>query len=147
MRVFKTVVDPYFGKMSYFKVMSGTLKADSVVYNADKQKQEKIGKLYVVRGKKLIEVPMLYAGDIGAVTKLADTDTCDCLCSEKEPIIMPKFIFPKPVLSMAVYASKKGDEDKIFSGLKRLQEEDNSFTVTKNEETGEVLVRASVLRH
>lgn len=146
-RVFKTVVDPYFGKMSYFKVMSGTLKADSTVYNADKQKQEKIGKLYVVRGKKLIEVPMLYAGDIGAVTKLSDTDTCDCLCQEKEPVIMPKFIFPKPVLSMAIVPKAKGDDEKISTGLKKLMQEDPTFNVYRNHETHQTIIEGIGEQH
>ena len=146
-RIFKTVVDPYFGKMSYFKVMAGTIKADSTVYNADKDKQEKIGKLYVVRGKKLIEVPMLYAGDIGAVTKLAYTDTCDCLCTEKDPVIMPKFVFPKPVLSMAIVPKAKGDDEKISNGLKKLMQEDPTFNVYRNHETHQTIIEGIGEQH
>lgn len=146
-RIFKTVVDPYYGKLSYFKVMAGTLTADSVVYNADKEKTEKISKLYVVRGKKLIEVPKLYAGDIGAVTKLTVTETCDCLCTEAEPVIMPKFRFPKPVLSMAIVPKAKGDEDKINSGLKKLMQEDPTFNVYRNHETHQTVIEGMGEQH
>ncbi len=146
-RIFKTVVDPYYGKLSYFKVMAGTIEADSVLYNADREKTEKIGKLYVVRGKKLIEVPKLYAGDIGAVTKLTVTETCDCLCLESEPVIMPKFRFPKPVLSMAIVPKAKGDEDKINSGLKKLMQEDPTFNVYRNHETHETVIEGMGEQH
>ncbi len=146
-RIFKTVVDPYYGQLSYFKVMSGTIMADSVVYNADKEKQEKIGKLYVVRGKKLIEVPKLHAGDIGAVTKLAVTETCDCLCSGSNPVIMPKFVFPKPVLSMAIVPKAKGDEDKINAGLKKLMQEDPTINVYRNHETHQTIIEGMGEQH
>ncbi len=146
-RIFKTVVDPYFGKMSYFKVMAGTIKADSTVYNADREKTEKIGKLYVLRGKKLIEVPELYAGDIGAVTKLSVTETCDCLCTEKEPVIMPKFKFPKPVLKMAIVPKAKGDDEKISNGLKKLMEEDPTFNVYRNHETHQTIIEGMGEQH
>lgn len=146
-RIFKTVVDPYYGKLSYFKVMAGTIKADSVVYNADREKQEKIGKLYIPFGKKLIEVPEVRAGDIGAVTKLTVTETCDCLCTEAEPVIMPKFRFPKPVLSMAIEPKAKGDEDKISTGIKKLMQEDPTFHMYRNHETHETIIEGMGEQH
>ncbi|MBE7054209.1 MAG: elongation factor G [Ruminococcaceae bacterium] len=146
-RVFKTVVDPYIGKMSIFKVLSGTISADSSVINATKGENERIGKLYVLRGKKQIEVPYLVAGDIGATTKLADTDTSDTLCSPKTPVTVDKIEFPEPVLSLAVVPKAKGDEEKISNGLNKLLEEDPTFKVSNNKETGQTIVSGTGEQH
>ncbi len=137
--VFKTMADPYVGKLSLFKVYSGTLKSDSHVYNKDKGKDERIGQLMLVYGKEQKPVSELEAGDIGAVAKLQETVTGDTLSSKDKPIELPKIAFPAPVLPMAVQPKTKGDEDKVGTGLNRLAEEDPTFTVNKNVETGQLI--------
>ena len=139
-QVFKTVVDPFVGKLNVLKVFRGTLKSGSTVYNATTGKPERINQIYLLKGKKQEPVSELGAGDIGAVNKLAATNTGDTLCDEGTKIRFDPIHFPRPVLSMAIYAEKKGEEDKIFQGLNRLAEEDYSFAVSKNPETGEMLI-------
>ena len=139
-QVFKTAVDPFVGKMNYLRVCRGTLKTGMTVLNPNTGAQERINAIYLVRGKKQEAVAELNAGDIGAVSKLTDTNTGDTLCDESAPVKFDPILFPKPVLFMAVYARTRGTEDKIFSGLSRLAEEDKSFTVVKNAETGEMLI-------
>ena len=139
-QVFKTVVDPFVGKLNVLKVFRGTLKSGSTVYNATTGKTERINQIYLLKGKKQEPVSELSAGDIGAVNKLAATNTGDTLCDEGTKIKFDPIHFPRPVLSMAIYAEKKGDEDKIFQGLNKLAEEDYTFSVAKNAETGEMLI-------
>ena len=146
-KVFKTIVDPYVGKMSFLKVMSGTLCADSTVYNSTKGENEKIAKLYVMRGKKQFDVPKLYAGDIGVTAKLLCTDTSDTLCSAKEPVVLEKIDFPEPVLSLAVIPKAKGDEEKISAGLNKLVEEDPTFKVYQNKETKQTIIAGTGEQH
>ena len=139
-QVFKTTVDPFVGKLNIMKVFRGILKAGSTVYNANTGKTERISQIYLLKGKKQEPTAELGAGDIGAVSKLANTNTGDTLCDESAKVKFDPIHFPRPVLSMAIYAEKKGEEDKIFQGLNRLAEEDRSFTVTKNPETGEMIL-------
>ncbi|MEG1710283.1 MAG: elongation factor G [Clostridia bacterium] len=139
-RVFKTVTDRFVGRLSFFKVESGTLKGGILAHNATKDEDEKISALTFITGKKLDNTDVVHAGDIGAIAKLSVTTTGDTLCDLGSTFKLSPIKMPKPVLSMAVYASKKGEEDKIFSGLNSLQDEDISFTVTKNIETGEMLL-------
>ncbi len=139
-QVFKTAVDPFVGKMNYIRICRGTLKAGMTVLNPNTNTQERISAVYLIKGKKLEQVPSLDAGDIGAVSKLTNTGTGDTLCDESTPLRFDPIPFHKPVLYMAVYASVRGTEDKVFGGLNRLMEEDKSFTVTKNHDTGETLV-------
>ena len=139
-QVFKTVVDPFVGKLNVMKVFRGSLKAGSTVYNSTTGKTERINQIYLLKGKKQEPVSELTAGDIGAVNKLSATNTGDTLCDESEKIRFDPIHFPRPVLWMAIYAEKKGEEDKIFQGLNKLAEEDYTFTVTKNNETGEMLI-------
>ena len=139
-QVFKTTVDPFVGKLNIMKVFRGILKAGSTVYNANTGKTERISQIYLLKGKKQEPTAELGAGDIGAVSKLANTNTGDTLCDENAKVKFDPIHFPRPVLSMAIYAEKKGEEDKIFQGLNRLSEEDRSFTVTKNPETGEMIL-------
>lgn len=139
-QVFKTVVDPFVGKLNVMKVFRGSLKAGSTVYNATTGKTERINQIYLLKGKKQEPVSELDAGDIGAVNKLNATNTGDTLCDESAKIKFDPIHFPRPVLWMAIYAEKKGEEDKIFQGLNKLAEEDYTFTVTKNKETGEMLI-------
>ncbi|MGN1097302.1 MAG: elongation factor G, partial [Clostridia bacterium] len=138
--VFKTVADPYVGKMSIFRVYSGVMRPDTVVYNPIRDCNERIGKLYMLRGKKQIEVTELRAGDIGAVTKLAETQTGDTLCTTASNIVLSGITLPKPNLSMAIVPKSKGDEEKINAGLARLREEDPTFSVEVNKETKETII-------
>jgi translation elongation factor EF-G len=138
--VFKTIADPFVGKISMFRVYSGTLKADSSVYNSTTEKVDKIGQIFVMRGKKQIPTDKLIAGDIGGVAKLAGTNTNDTLCDQSKKVILDKIIFPDPAISMAVEPKAKGDEEKISSGLHKLQDEDPTFKVSTNTETHQTLI-------
>ncbi len=135
--VFKTIVDPFVGKLLYFKVVSGTVKPDTTLLNMRTGSTEKIGKVYMVRGKKQQEVPYICAGDIGAVSKLANTNTGDTLSSSTRPVILPGVSFDAPHLSMSVHAKNKADEEKISAGLSRLMEEDPTIGYYHNHETHE----------
>ena len=139
-QVFKTVVDPYSGKLSYLKSFRGVLKSGTTVWNANTEQEERIGQIYVLRGKKMEPVEQLEAGDIGAVNKLNNTSTGDTLCDMNARVRFPAIVFPKPTLFMAVTSEKKGEEDKVFAGLARLAEEDYTFSVEKNPSTGELLL-------
>ncbi len=138
--VFKTIADPFVGKISMFKVYSGTLKSDSVVYNSHAEKNEKIAQIFMLRGKKQLPVDKLIAGDIGAVAKLQYTGTNDTLCDQANAVVLKKIVFPEPALMMAVEPKTKGDEDKIGSGFQRLQDEDPTFKVSQNTETKQMLI-------
>lgn len=138
-QVIKSVVDPYVGKLLIFKVLGGKLSSGDNVFNATVEKPEKIGALYVLKGKKQESVDCLNAGDIGAVAKLVYTNTNDTLVSSADSKIeFEKIEFPKPVISYAVKALK--DEEKAIQGLIKMQEEDATFKVEKNVETGDVLI-------
>ena len=145
--VFKTIADPYVGKMSLFRVYSGEVKADSTLYNPNKGVSERIGKVYTILGKKQTETSGIKAGDIGVVTKLENTKTGDTLCKEGKNIILTGIDFPAPVLSLAVKPVAKGDEEKIVSGLTKLTEEDPTFTITNNTETKQTLINGQGEQH
>ncbi len=145
--VFKTVVDPFVGKLLYFKVVSGKVTPDSSLLNMRTGQQEKIGKVFYVRGKKQEEAPFISAGDIGAVAKLASTGTGDTLCSPARPVILPGVTFDAPCLSMAVTAKKKGDEDKVVAGLSKLREEDPTLSFENNQETHEMVLSGMGEQH
>lgn len=138
--VFKTVVDPFVGKLLYFKVVRGRVTADSTLYNPRTGEVEKIGKVLTVRGKKQSEVPYVGAGDIGAVAKLVGTGTGDTLCDAAAPVILPPVVFEAPCLSMAVTAAKKGEEDKVAQGLLRLMEEDPTMRYYTDPQTHEAIL-------
>ena len=138
--VFKTIADPFVGKLSLFRVMTGKAKADSTVYNSNKDKQEKMGTMYFVRGKSQTPTQEIVAGDIGAVAKLQFTGTGDTLCEMAAPIAFEEINFPAPSMSMSVIARAKGDEDKISSGLTKLLEEDPTFKVSRDVENAEMIV-------
>ncbi len=139
-QVFKTVADQFVGKLSLFKIYSGKLTSDMTMYNTQAEKSEKVGTIYLMRGKKQINVDKLSAGDIGAVAKLQYTTTGDTLCDAANPIEFDGLDFPQTCISLAVSAKKEGDEDKVFAGLHRLEEEDPTFKVEKNAETGDTLL-------
>ena len=145
--IFKTIADPYVGKMSMFRVYSGEIKADSTLYKPNKGENERIGKVYTICGKKQIEVPSVKAGDIGCVTKLEFTKTGDTLCDKNKNIILTGIEFLPPVLSMAVTPESNGDEEKIISGLTKLTDEDPTFTVTNNIETKQTLINGQGEQH
>lgn len=138
--VFKTIADPYVGRLSIFKVISGSVTSDSSLFNSNKQMTEKISQLYLLRGKKQIPVLKLVAGDIGAVAKLQYTMTGDTLCDPSNSVTLTPIDFPQPTLALAIEPKSKGDEEKISNGLQRLQEEDPTFKVEKNLETGQMIV-------
>ncbi|MGI6265221.1 MAG: elongation factor G [Acutalibacteraceae bacterium] len=135
--VFKSVVDPFVGKLLYFKVISGKVAPDMSLLNMRTGAQEKIGKVFTVRGKKQEDAPFIGAGDIGAVAKLNNTNTGDTLCSPVRPVVLSGIEFEKPSLSMAIVAKNKGDEEKIATGLQRLMEEDPTISFELNAETHE----------
>lgn len=145
--VFKTIADPYVGKMSLFRVYSGNIRSDSVLYNPNRGCNEKIGKVFMLCGKKQLEASVIKAGDIGCSAKLENTKTGDTLCDKDKNIILTGIEFPSPVLSMAVEPEAKGDEEKIVSGLTKLSEEDPSFTVTNNSETKQTLINGQGEQH
>ncbi len=138
--VFKTVVDPFVGKLVYFKVIRGKIVPDMALLNTRTGETERLGKLFYVRGKKQEEAPFIGAGDIGAVAKLVNTGTGDTLCAPSCPVTLPGVPFDLPCLSMAVNTTKKGDEEKVATGLNRLAEEDPTIKVEKNAETGELIL-------
>ena len=138
--VFKTIADPFVGKISIFRVYSGTMKSDSTVYNPTAEKNEKIAQIFMLRGKKQVPTDKLIAGDIGAVAKLQYTSTNDTLCEQSNPVMLDKIVFPEPALSLAVEPKAKGDEEKIGAGLSRLQDEDPTFKVEVNAETHQTII-------
>ena len=137
--VWKTVSDQY-GKYSYVKVLSGTIEADMPIVNARTGLTEKLGRLYVVRGKKTEEVKKISCGDIGAVGKMDKVKTGDTLCDPRNVIKLAPMDFPEPVYSMAIRPKVKGQDDKVAAGLNRLNEEDQTFTVVNNAETRQVVL-------
>ena len=138
--VFKTVVDPFVGKLLYFKVISGKVTPDTSLLNMRTGSQEKIGKLYYVCGKKQIETNMVVAGDIGAVAKLNVTGTGDTLCSPLRPVTLPGVKFENPSYKMAVKPKNKGEEEKVATGLYKLAEEDPTINYYSNDLTGEMIL-------
>mgnify|MGYP000563176642 CR=1 FL=1 len=139
-QVYKTVADPFVGKLSVFKVLGGELTTGHTIKNTNTGKSEKFGQIYVMQGKKQISVDKLAAGDIGALAKLQHTDTGNTLCDEAHPVVFPDVVFPEPCISLAVSAKKQGDEEKVFAGLHRLEEEDPTFKVVKQTDTPDTLV-------
>ncbi len=137
--VFKTISDPFAGKLSVFMVRSGVLTADTAIYNANEDKAEKSGNIYILKGKNQTQVQKLYAGDIGAIGRLQYTLTGHTLYSGKK-IQYESVENPWPGMRMAVVPKKQGDEDKVFSGLRKLIEEDNTLSLEKNTETNEMIL-------
>ena len=138
--VFKTITDPFVGKISIFKVISGKLKKDTPLYNSSKEEAEKLGGVYVIRGKNQMEVEEICAGDIGATTKLAVTGTGDTLCTKDHIVKYKRIKYPQPVLFYAIEAKTKGDEEKLSTSLRKLREEDPSFVIERNAETKQLTI-------
>ena len=139
-QVFKTSADPFVGKLSYFKVFSGTLKSDSQVWNANRNENERTGTAYTIRGKEQEGVDELAAGDIGALAKLNSALTGDTLSDKSDAITLPALEFPPPVFSMAAFPKSKADVDKLTNAISRMAEEDPSLSVTREPNTAELLL-------
>lgn len=137
---FKTIADPFVGKMSFFKVVSGTLSADTPCFNARTGESQRLGKLVAVKGGKQEDIAKITAGDIGVVTKLSDFATGDTMCSSKDGLSLNPVKYPAPSLSMAIVVKKKGDEDKVASGLRRIIDEDPTVVFENREETREMVL-------
>ncbi|NQT75716.1 MAG: elongation factor G [Candidatus Omnitrophica bacterium] len=138
--VFKSISDPYVGQLTVFRVFSGSIKSDTNFYNATKQSRERIGPLLNLFGKEQKSVTEAVAGDIVAVAKLKNTSTGDSLCTDKEPVLFPKVVFPEPAISFSVKPKTRSDEDKISIALQKLVAEDNTFMMQRDEQTKELLV-------
>ena len=138
--VFKTIADPYIGRLNLFRVMTGKLDTTMSVYNEEKDTVEKVGRLYVMRGKEQIEVDELHSGDIGALAKLSNTSTQDTLSLKDANIIIPKIALPGSVLCMAIKPKGKGDEDKLSAALTKIREEDPTIKMEVNPKTKQTLV-------
>ncbi len=138
--VIKTVSDPYAGRLSILRIYSGTLAPDSTVLNANKGAKERFGQLLRVKGKNQEPIQSAGPGDIVAVAKLKETVTQDSLCSERDPIVFPPVELPPAIYSLAVEPKSKGDEEKIFSSLSRLMEEDLTLKLERNDETREMIL-------
>ena len=138
--VFKTAADPFVGKLSYFRVYSGTFRSDSQLHNANRGEGERIGQVFEVRGRDQEGVPELAVGDIGAVTKLNSVLTGDTISSREQPLILGGLEFPSPVYMMAVYPKTKADVDKMTSSLARIVEEDPSLVLTREPDTNELIM-------
>ncbi len=145
--VFKTMADPYVGKLTYFRVFSGTMKSDSSVLNSSNGKNERIGQLYLIKGKEQQPVTSLQSGELGAVAKLGETSTCDTLCDKDNPIVLPRVEYPKPVMSLAVAPKTKGDEDKLSTALGRLREEDPMLEVKRDTEINQTIISGAGEAH
>jgi len=138
--VFKTTADPYAGRLTYFRVYSGTIHSDAQVYNATQEQRERLGTLLCPVGRKQEAVSVLPAGDIGLVAKLHSTVTGDTLCDEAKPIQLPGIDFPIPVFSLAIAAKSRSDEDKVGAALARLSEEDPTIRFSMNPDTHESIL-------
>jgi len=138
--VYKTIIDPFVGRISFIKVMSGFLTSDTQVYNVQKDKAEKVSQIFVIKGKHQIAVGKLFTGDLGAIVKLQYTQTNDTLATKAKLVTYPPIKFPEGLLAMSIWPKSKLDEDKMSTSLQRIEEEDPSFKMVKNAETNELIV-------
>ena len=137
---FKVMTDPFVGRLTFFRVYSGILNSGSYVLNASKGKRERIGRILQMHANTRAEIQTVYSGDIAAAVGLKDTTTGDTLCDEKSPVILESIEFPEPVIEVAVEPKSKADQDKMGVALQKLAEEDPSFRVETNAETGETVI-------
>jgi len=138
--VFKTIADPFAGRINVFRVLNGTLKGDSTIVNARSHAKERVGQLMQLEGKEHVQVAEFGEGDIGAVAKLKETQTGDVLMDAEHQVELPEIGFPEPVMSFAVTPKAKGDEEKMAAGLRRLGEEDPTIQMRRDQQTGEQLL-------
>jgi elongation factor G len=137
---FKILTDPYVGKLTYFRVYSGSLPAGSYIYNSSKDKRERIGRLLQMHANRREEIDEVFAGDIAAAIGLRDTRTGDTLCDPDDPVILESMRFPEPVISVAIEPRTKADQDKLATALQKLSEEDPTFRVYTDQETGQTII-------
>ena len=137
---FKVMTDPYVGKLTYFRVYSGTLDAGSYVLNATKGKKERVGRLLEMHSNSRVDVEQAQAGDICAAVGFKDTSTGDTLCAESSPVILESMVFPDPVIDIAIEPKTKAEQDKLGVALQKLAEEDPTFKVSTNQETGQTVI-------
>jgi len=144
---FKVMTDPFVGQLTFIRAYSGVLSAGSYVYNSTKDTKERVGRLLKMHANKREEVKEVSAGDIAAVVGLKNTLTGDTLCDEKNPIILESMEFPEPVMSVAIEPKTKADQDKLSQSLAKLAQEDPSFRVSFNEETGQTIISGMGVLH
>ncbi len=137
---FKVMTDPYVGKLTFFRVYRGKLESGSYIYNASKDKRERIGRILLMHANNRTEVKEVFAGDIAAAVGLKDTVTGDTMCDEKAKVILESMIFPEPVISVAIEPKTKGDQDKMGVALQKLAEEDPTFRTYTDHETGQTII-------
>ncbi|MCM3734064.1 elongation factor G [Fictibacillus nanhaiensis] len=137
---FKVMTDPYVGKLTFFRVYSGTLNSGSYVQNSTKGKRERVGRILQMHANSREEISVVYAGDIAAAVGLKDTTTGDTLCDEKNLVILESMVFPEPVISLSIEPKSKADQDKMGMALAKLAEEDPTFRTETNEETGQTII-------
>ncbi|WP_434400947.1 elongation factor G [Planococcus sp. 11815] len=137
---FKVMTDPYVGKLTFFRVYSGTLKSGSYVQNSSKGKRERVGRILQMHANSREEIAEVYCGDIAAAIGLKDTSTGDTLCDEKDQVILERMVFPEPVISLSVEPKSKADQDKMGQALAKLQEEDPTFRAHTDQETGQTII-------
>ncbi len=137
---FKIMSDPYVGKLTFFRVYSGTLKTGSYVYNSTKDKKERIGRILMMHANNREEVPEVYAGDIAAAIGFKDTTTGDTLCDDHHPLILESMVFPEPVISIAIEPKTKAGQERMSISLQKLSEEDPTFKTYTDEETGQTII-------
>ncbi|TCI24892.1 elongation factor G [Exiguobacterium sp. SH3S2] len=137
---FKVMTDPYVGKLTFFRVYSGTAQAGSYVKNSTKGKRERLGRILQMHANSREEIPMVFSGDIAAAVGLKDTTTGDTLCSEKDNVVLESMTFPEPVISVAIEPKSKADQDKMGQALAKLAEEDPTFRTETNQETGQTII-------
>ena len=145
--VFKTTADPHIGRMSYVRVFSGTLKSDMQIFNASKNKMEKIGALSTLIGKKVEPMTVANAGDIIVIPKMNDVATANTLCDKTTAIVFPDIVYPKPMFMRSVEPRKKGDEDKIGNAISRIKDEDPTFKTYKDAETNQLIAQGMGEQH
>ena len=138
--VFKTMTDPYVGKVSFFRVYSGTMKGETSLHNATQKTDERVGHLFTMRGKTQEQLNEIVAGDIGAVAKLAHTATGDTIADKSDPVVFPSIDPPEPLLPKAIAPKTKGDEDKLMIGLQKILEEDPALKLERNDETHQTIL-------
>ncbi len=138
--VYKTLIDPFVGRISFVKVMSGVLTSDTQVVNVQKDKAEKVAQIFIIKGKHQLAVGKLFTGDLGAIVKLQYTQTNDTLATKAKLVRYPSIVFPEGLLAMSIWPKSKNDEDKMSTSLQRIEEEDPSFKMVKNGETNELVV-------
>ena len=139
--VFKIVSDPYVGRLAYFRVYSGTLTTGTMVYNPAKGRKERVGRLLRMYADRREDINEVCAGDIGAILGLKDSFTGDTLCDAAHPVVLERITFPDPVISIAIEPKSTADQDKMANALQRLSEEDPTFQVQSDENTGQTIIK------